>query len=64
MLQTLPLKPGQSCKVLIDDDIVKASVDRIELYENALIISVMVEDIRRSYPVSKIGTDLLIERNS
>ena len=64
MLQTLPLKPGQSCKVLIDDDIIQASVDRIELYENALIISVMVEDVRRSYPVSRIGTDLLIEENS
>ena len=64
MLKSLPVKPGQSCTVQIDDDVVPASVDRIELYENALIISVMVEDVRRSYPVSRIGTDLLIVENS
>jgi len=60
MLRMLPFAPGDICAVLEGDQVQDGFIDRIELYETALTLSVMVNNVRKSYPVSKIGINLFI----
>ncbi|MVB10449.1 Nucleoid occlusion protein [Caprobacter fermentans] len=60
LLARLPTAPGESCAVRSGDEIVIGTIDRVEVYQNALLISVLVDGIRRPYPVSLIGTELFL----
>nr|WP_255575691.1 ParB/RepB/Spo0J family partition protein [Caproiciproducens faecalis] len=60
MLRMLPFAPGDICAVLEGDQVRDGIIDRIELYECALVLSVMVNNVRKSYPVSKIGVNIYI----
>lgn len=61
LLQAMLVSPGQECAVIDRSGNVDfGNIDRLELYQDALVISVIVKDIRYPYPVSKIGTDLFI----
>ena len=60
MLRMMPFAPGDICAVLEDDQVQDGVIDRIELYETALLLSVMVNNVRKSYPVSKIGVNIFI----
>ena len=60
MLRILPFVPGDICAVLEDDQVQDGIIDRIELYETALVLSVMVKDTRRSFPISTIGKTIFI----
>lgn len=60
MLRMLPFVPGDICAVLEGDQVQDGVIDRIELYETALIISVMVNSIRRPFPISMIGKNIFI----
>jgi len=60
MLRILPFVPGDICAVLEDDQVQDGIIDRIELYETALVLSVMVKDTRRPFPISTIGKTIFI----
>ena len=60
LLVRLPTAPGDTCAVRDGEKMVIGTVDRMEVYQNALLISVLVDGIRRPYPVSLIGTELFL----
>ena len=60
MLRMMPFAPGDICAVLEDGQVQDGFIDRIELSETALLLSVMVNNVRKSYPVSKIGVNIFI----
>lgn len=60
MLRMMPFAPGDICAVLEDDQVQDGFIDRIELSETALALSVIVNNVRKSYPVSKIGINIFI----
>jgi ParB-like chromosome segregation protein Spo0J len=60
LLARLPTAPGDTCAVRDREEIVIGTVDRMEVYQNALLISVLIDGIRRPYPVSLIGTELFL----
>jgi hypothetical protein len=60
ILENFPAEPGETCAVLNEGEVVCGQIDRIEIYQNALLISAMVEDLRRPYPVSLVGKKIFI----
>ena len=45
-LTSLPAAPGQSCAALLDDGVKPGEIYRIEVYNDALLISVLVDEVR------------------
>lgn len=64
MLVRLPTVPGESCAVLCDGIIKIGQVYRMEVYKDSLLISVLVDDLRRPYPASAIGRTLFLGSDS
>jgi ParB/RepB/Spo0J family partition protein len=60
LLPDLPIEPGVTCAVLNGSGAQSGYVDRIEIYNNALLISVLIDSIRMPYPVSMIGKTIFI----
>lgn len=60
LLNRLPTAPGDTCAIRNGEKIVIGTVDRMEIYRDALLISVLVDGIRRPYPVSLVGTDIFL----
>ncbi len=60
MLTELPAEPGDNCTVIEGSRAIPGVIDRIELYSDALMLSVSVNGTARSYPVSQIGKTLFI----
>lgn len=60
LLPDLPIEPGMTCAVVNGDGVRSGYVDRIEIYDNALLISVLVDSIRMPFPVSMIGKTVFV----
>lgn len=54
------VNPGDSCAALDGDKIVPGVIDRIEIYSNAVLVSVEINELRRPYPVFEIGQTLFV----
>lgn len=59
-LVSINVHPGDSCAVLDGDKIVPGVIDRIEIYSNAVLVSVEIDELRRPYPVSEIDQTLFV----
>ena len=60
LLPDLPIEPGETCAVVSAIGVQSGYIDRIEIYNNALLISVLVDSIRMPYPVSMLGKTIFI----
>jgi ParB/RepB/Spo0J family partition protein len=60
LLPDLPVEPGETCAVVNATGVQSGYVDRIEIYDNALLVSVLVDSIRMPFPVSMIGKTIFI----
>lgn len=59
-LISMNVHPGDSCAALDGDRVVSGVIDRIEIYSNAVLVSVEIDDLRRPYPVSEINQTLFV----
>jgi ribosomal protein S4E len=65
LLESLSLAPGQKCAIIAGSNKAEqGTINRIEIYQNSLLVSVLIDNIRRPYPVSIIGIDLFIGNDS
>ena len=59
-LARLPAEPGQPCAVLSEAGVKGGEIYRIEVYSDALLISVLVDEVRHPYPASEVGKTLFL----
>jgi ParB-like chromosome segregation protein Spo0J len=61
LLNSLPYYPGQECAIITNSNTTQQGIiDHFEVYKSSLRVSILIQNIRHSYHVASIGTDLFI----
>lgn len=63
LLQNLPIAAGQTCAIVNGNKVDSGVLNRVEIYENTLLLSVLVNNYRQPYPVSMLGKSIFIGDN-
>jgi len=61
LLSSLPYYPGQECAIINKQNTTQQGIiDHFEVYKSSLRVSILIQNLRHSYHVASIGTDLFI----